>query len=89
MSMDMKEAEKRLLERLMEDFYQLSLPDRMIAMLCMESVSQVERWRMQRDYPPNDPEMPLNPKTGRPFSQSELERAIDRIVRRHWPEVQA
>lgn len=87
MNMTIAETEKKMIERLMEDFYQLSLPDKMIASLCMESTTEVERWRMTLDYPPNDPELPFNPSTGEIFSPNEMRSAINAILEKYRLEV--
>jgi hypothetical protein len=87
MNMKIAETEKKMIERLMEDFYQLSLPDKMIASLCMESTADVEHWRLALDYPPNDPELPYNPSTGDIFSAHEMRCAINAILEKYRLEV--
>ena len=87
MHMTVIEAEKNMIERLMEDFYQLGLSDRMIASLCLESTAQVTCWRLSKGYPPNDFEVPYNPRTGAPFSAPDMRRAINNILDKYHQEV--
>lgn len=67
---------------LLEALYQMSLSDRMIASLCHLTPMDVALWRRARDYPPNDNQLPYNPKTGRPFSPQQMRSAIEKILDR-------
>ena len=80
--MEYRERTQENQDGLMEQLYQLSLSDRMIAALCVRSPEQVAAWRQERDYPPNDHDLPYNPRTGRPFSPQEMRRAIEKILSR-------
>ena len=83
MNVTAAEAEKTMIEGLMEEFYQLSLPDKMIASLCMESTACVKHWRDEKEYPENDPRTPYNPKTGQIFTDAEMRRAIEAIISKY------
>ena len=69
-------------EARLEALYQLSLSDRMIAALCGTEPEQVAAWRQAQGYPPNDAELPYNPRTRRPFSPTEMRRAIEHVLAR-------
>ena len=83
MNVTAAEAEKTMIEELMDEFYQLSLSDKMIASLCMESTACVKNWRAEKDYPENDPRTPYNPKTGQIFTDTEMRKAIEAIISKY------
>lgn len=78
--MTMIHKEEPQATRLLEQLYELSLSDRMIAALCAKTPGQVASWRQEKGYPPNDHDLPYNPSTGRPFSPQEMRRAIERAL---------
>lgn len=65
----------------LQELYDLSLSDTTLAALCQWLAADIAQWRQDNGYPPNEDELPLNPKTGKPFTSQEMRDAIAGILK--------